>query len=109
MDAVWNYYRNLYFRGCTDSSLAIGEAYYEEIFEGQENYNVAYKGDYISRFRLNDGMTYLKHNDMLEKNEIAGILKLCEQYTKMFVEANEYLKEMMEGMVASKDDADGQM
>ncbi len=92
-----------------DSSLAIGEAYYEEIFEGQENYNVAYKGDYISRFRLNDGMTYIKHNDVLEKNEIAGILKLCEQYTKMFVEAKEYLKEMMEGMVASKDDADGQM
>lgn len=41
-------------------------------------------------------MTYLKHNDVLEKDEIAGILKLCEQYTKMFVEANEYLKEMME-------------
>lgn len=81
-----------------DSSLAIGEAYYEEIFEGQENYNVAYKGDYISRFRLNDGMTYIKHNDVLEKNEIAGILKLCEQYSKMFVEANEYLKEMMENM-----------
>ena len=81
-----------------DSSLAIGEAYYEEIFEGQENYNVAYKGDYISRFRLNDGMTYIKHNDVLEKNEIAGILKLCEQYTKMFVEANEYLKEKMEKM-----------
>ncbi len=81
-----------------DSSLAIGEAYYEEIFEGQENYNVAYKGDYISRFRLNDGMTYIKHNDVLEKNEIAGILKLCEQYTKMLVEANEYLKEMMEKM-----------
>ena len=72
-----------------DSSLAIGEAYYEEIFEGQENYNVVYKGDYISRFRLNEGMTYLKHNDMLEKDEIAGILKLCEQYTKMFVAANE--------------------
>ena len=81
-----------------DSSLAIGEAYYEEIFEDQENYNVAYKGDYISRFRLNDSMTYLKHNDVLEKDEIAGILKLCEQYTKMFVEANEYLKEMMEKM-----------
>lgn len=79
-----------------DSSLAIGEAYYEEIFNGQDEYNVAYKGDYISRFRLNDGMTYIKHNDVLEKNEIAGILKLCEQYTKMFVEANEYLKEMME-------------
>lgn len=81
-----------------DSSLAIGEAYYEEIFNGQDEYNVAYKGDYISRFRLNDGMTYLKHNDMLEKNEIAGILKLCEHYTKVFVEANEYLKEMMEKM-----------
>lgn len=81
-----------------DSSLAIGEAYYEEIFEGQENYNVAYKGDYISRFRLNDSMTYLKHNDVLEKNEIAGILELCEHYTKVFVEANEYLKEMMEKM-----------
>ena len=81
-----------------DSSLAIGEAYYEEIFNGQDEYNVAYKGDYISRFRLNDGMTYLKHNDVLEKDEIAGILKLCEQYTKMFVEANEYLKEMMEKM-----------
>lgn len=92
-----------------DPSLAIGEAYYEEIFNGQDEYNVAYKVDYISRFRLNDGMTYLKHNDMLEKNEIAGILELCEHYTKVFVEANEYLKEMMEGMVASKDDADGQM
>lgn len=79
-----------------DSSLAIGEAYYEEIFNGQDEYNVAYKGDYISRFRLNDGMTYLKHNDVLEKNEIAGILKLCEHYTKVFVEANECLKEMME-------------
>ena len=81
-----------------DSSLAIGEAYYEEIFNGQDEYNVAHKGDYISRFRLNDGMTYLKHNDMLEKNEIAGIMELCEHYTKVFVEANEYLKEMMEKM-----------
>lgn len=86
-----------------DSSLAIGEAYYEEIFDGQEDYNVAYKGDYISRFQLNDGMTYLKHNDVLEKDEIVGILELCKHYTKVFVGANEYLKEMMENAMKAKD------
>lgn len=81
-----------------DSSLAIGEAYYEEIFNGQDEYNVAYKGDYISRFRLNGSMTYIKHNDVLLKEEITGILELCDQYSKLFTEANECLKEMMEKM-----------
>lgn len=86
-----------------DTSLAIGEAYYKEIFEGQADYNVAYKGDYISRFHLNDGMTYLKHVRALDEEEIRRIMELCDHYTKIFIETNEYLKEMMEKMVASKE------
>lgn len=81
-----------------DSSLAIGEANYEEIFNGQDEYNVAYKGDYISRFQLNGSMIYIKHNDVLLKEEITGILELCDQYSKLFTETNECLKEMMEKM-----------
>ena len=86
-----------------DTSLAIGEAYYKEIFEGQADYNVAYKGDYISRFHLNDSMTYLKHVRALDEEEIRMIMELCDYYTKIFIEMNEYLKEIMENMVASKE------
>ena len=91
-----------------DSSLVIGGAYYEEIFKGQADYNVAYKGDYISRFHLNDSMTYVKHNDVLEKEEIASILELCGYYTKLFAVVNEHLKELVAQMIASKEDADRQ-
>lgn len=82
-----------------DTSLAIGDAYYSKIFEGQKDYNVAYKGDYISRFPLNDSMTYLKHSDEFSKEEIDKISVLCENYTKVFTEANDYLKGMMDDMV----------
>lgn len=81
-----------------DSSLVIGEAYYAEIFEGQKYYNVAYKGDYISRFPLNDSMTYLKHSNVFANEEIEIISALCEHYTKVFTEANDYLKGMMDDM-----------
>ena len=79
-----------------DTSLVIGEVYYTELFEGKEDYNVAYKGDYISRFALNDSATYIKHNETLLEEEIKMILDLCDYYTKLFISTNEYLKEMAE-------------
>lgn len=79
-----------------DTSLAIGDAYYSKIFEGQKDYNVAYKGDYISRFPLNDSMTYIKHRIVLAEQEINKISALCKHYTKVFTEANEYLKGVMD-------------
>jgi hypothetical protein len=85
-----------------DTSLAIGDAYYSRIFEGQKDYNVAYKGDYISRFPLNDSMTYLKHCDLLESSELDKITSLCEHYTKVFTEANDYLKGVMDDLVTAK-------
>ena len=91
-----------------DSSLVIGGAYYEEIFKGQVDYNVAYKGDYISRFHLNDSMTYVKHNDVLEKEELSKILGLCEHYRKLFAVVNEHLKELMAQMNVFNEDADWQ-
>ena len=90
-----------------DSSLVIGEAYYEDVFEGQADYNVAYRGDYISRFHLNDSMTYVKHNDVLEKEELSKILELCEHYTKLFTDVNEHLKELMAQINVSNEEADG--
>jgi hypothetical protein len=83
--------------------MVIGEAFYAEIFEGQNDYNVAYKGDYISRFPLNDSMTYLNHSDVLAKEEVEKISALCEHYTKVFTEANEYLEELAKSLT----DADG--
>jgi hypothetical protein len=85
-----------------DTSLAIGDAYYSKIFERQKDYNVTYKGDYISRFPLNDSMTYLKHCDLLESSELDKITSLCEHYTKVFTEANEYLKGVMDVLVTAK-------
>lgn len=79
-----------------DTSLAIGDAYYSKIFEGQIDYNVAYKGDYISRFPLNDSMTYIKHSVVLAEQEINKISALCKHYTKVFTEANEYLRVVMD-------------
>lgn len=87
-----------------DTSLVIGESYYSEIFESQEDYNIEYKGDYISRFPLNDSMTYLRHSDVLAKEELDKISVLCEHYTKVFTEANDYLKEMAERLTASNRD-----
>lgn len=74
-----------------DTSLVIGDSYYSNIFEGQTDYNVSYKGNYISRFPLNDSMTYIKHRDELVKEEIEKIYALCNHYTKVFTEANDYL------------------
>lgn len=85
-----------------DTSLAIGDAYYSKIFERQKDYNVAYKGDYISRFPLNDSMTYLKHCDLLESSELDKITSLCEHYAKVFTEANDYLKGVMDDLVTAK-------
>lgn len=78
-----------------DTSMVIGDLYYNKIFEGQQEYNIAHKGDFISRFSLNDGMTYLKHIAPLEDEEISKIVGLCEQYSKLFTETNEQLKRMM--------------
>lgn len=85
-----------------DTSLVIGEAYYAEIFDGQKEYNVPYKGDYISRFPLNDSMTYIKHNEALAREEIDKISALCEHYTKLFTEANEYLKGVMDDILLTE-------
>ena len=52
-------------------------------------------GNYISRVLLNDGMTYLKHNAVLNKEEMSRIVGLCQQYTNLFAETNERLPEMM--------------
>lgn len=79
-----------------DSSLVVGNAYYAEIFEGHGDYNVPYKGDYISRLPLNDSMTYVKHNEAFTREEINRFLGLCEHYNKLYTEINEYLKDMME-------------
>ena len=73
-----------------DTSLVIGDTYYSELFN-KEDYNVAYKGDYISRFLINDSMTYLKHSAPLLKEEIMQIICLCDNYTKLFISANEYV------------------
>ena len=67
-----------------DTSLAIGDAYYSKIFEGQKDYNVAYKGDYISRFSLNDDQTYLRHDSILTEVEISSISNLCNHYNILF-------------------------
>lgn len=85
-----------------DSSLVIGNAYYTEIFEGKKDSNVAHKGDYISRFPLNDSMTYLKHNAVLLKEEIDKISDLCDYYTKLFAKANNYLKLLLEEVAPAK-------
>ena len=84
-----------------DLSLTIGDAYYSKFFEGQKDYNVMYKNDYISRFYLNDSMTYLKHNTVLEEEEIRKISGLCEHYTMLFKSANELLKNLMEQNTAN--------
>lgn len=78
-----------------DCSLTVGDAYYAIVFEGKEDFNVAHKGDYISRVLLNDSMTYLKHNAVLDEDEMSRIVELCKQYTSLFAEANERLQEMM--------------
>ena len=67
-----------------DMSLIIGEAHYLEFFEGKKDYNVAYKGDYISRFPLNDGQTYLRHNIILTEVEISRISDVCNHYNSLF-------------------------
>lgn len=78
-----------------DCSLTVGDAYYAKVFEGKEDFNVAHKGDYISRVLLNESMTYLKHNAVLNEDEISRIVGICKQYTSLFAEANERLQEMM--------------
>ena len=85
-----------------DTSLAIGDAYYSETFKGQKDYNVADKGGYISRFRLNGCMTYLKHCDVFTEEEIERISDLCAHYAGLFVEFNEQLKEMIEKVSSAK-------
>lgn len=85
-----------------DTSMIIGDAYYSEVFEGKKDYNVVHKGDYISRFLLNDCMTYLKHSDVFAEEEIKRITDLCCHYTGLFTEANERLKEMIEKVSSAK-------
>ena len=85
-----------------DTSLTIGDAYYSETFKGQKDYNVAHKGGYISRFRLNGCMTYLKHCDVFTEEEIKRISDLCAHYAGLYVEFNEHLKEMIEKVSSAK-------
>ena len=72
-----------------NNSLVVGDSYYETLFLGQGDYNVTYKGDFISRFHLNDSVTYIKHNATLEDVEVKKILVLCEQYAKLYKEVKE--------------------
>lgn len=85
-----------------DTSLAIGDAYYSEIFQGKKDYNVVHKGDYISRFQLNGCMTYLKHCDVLTEEEIKRITDMCAHYTRIYREVNEQIKEMKEKVSSEK-------
>ena len=85
-----------------DCSLTVGDAYYAKVFEGKEDFNVAQKGDYISRVLLNESMTYLKHNAVLNEDEISRIVGICKQYTSLFAEANGRLQEMMAQLSDSK-------
>lgn len=78
-----------------DYSLTVGDAYYAKVFEGKEDFNVSYKENYISRVHLNDNMTYLKHNAVLDEEEKSRIVGLCKQYNSLFTEVNERLQEMM--------------
>ena len=47
-------------------------------------------------------MTYLKHCDVFAKEEIDKIHVLCERYTKLFTEANDYLKFLMDDVLLTK-------
>ena len=87
-----------------DASSVLGETYYSEIFDNEKDHNVAHKGDYISRFPLNAGMTYLKHNEALAREEIEEISSVCEHHTKLFTAANDCLKEMVDQLSAFKRD-----
>lgn len=78
-----------------DYSLTVGDAYYAKVFEGKEDFNVSYKENYISRVHLNDNITYLKHNAVLDEEEKSRIVGLCKQYNSLFTEVNERLQEMM--------------
>lgn len=78
-----------------DYSLTVGDAYYAKVFEGKEDFNVSYKENYISRVHLNDNMTYLKHNAVLDEEEKSRIVGLCKQYNSLFTEVNERLQKIM--------------
>ena len=49
-------------------------------------------------------MTYIIHCALLSEEEIEKISGLCDQYTKLFISANEYIKGMADQLVAPNED-----
>lgn len=84
-----------------DPSMVIGSAYYEKIFKDQD-YNVEYKGDYISRIHLNDEMTYILHVEPFTKEEIDEMEHSCKVFTKLYSEANEQMKALIDSIKAQE-------
>lgn len=87
-----------------DTSLVIDDTYYAKIFEGHGNYNVSYKGDYISRCLLNESITYLKHDKIFSEEEIERISVLCKDYTKRYKRINEPFRKIIEQLSGSKEE-----
>lgn len=85
-----------------DTSLIVGDAYYAKVFEGKEDFNIVHKGNYISRIHLNDSMTYLKHCDVLAKEEIERIIDVCGRYIGLYTEIDDYIKDLIEKVSSTR-------
>lgn len=64
-----------------DRSNTYGSNYFEQFFHFADNFNVDFKGVYLSRINIHGDYTYIEHNEWLDEHEQAFLRKMAVEMT----------------------------
>lgn len=64
-----------------DRSNTYGSNYFEQFFPFADNFNVDFKGVYLSRINIHGDYTYIEHNEWLDEHEQAFLRKMAVEMT----------------------------
>lgn len=77
-----------------DRSNTYGSNYFEQFFPFADNFNVDFKGVYLSRINIHGDYTYIEHNAWLDEHEQAFLRKAAEELTEKIEKEEIRLKQL---------------
>lgn len=77
-----------------DRSNTYGSNYFEQFFPFADNFNVDFKGVYLSRINIHGDYTYIEHNAWLDEHEQAFFRKAAEELTEKIEKEEIRLKQL---------------
>lgn len=77
-----------------DRSNTYGSNYFEQFFPFADNFNVDFKGVYLSRINIHGDYTYIEHNAWFDEHEQAFFRKAAEELTEKIEKEEIRLKQL---------------